>query len=215
MPTLNQMRLARGAAISRVRLALAAATVATLTLLALAAPTQAAAPAPNENIARYEIRFMREMIAHHHMAVMMAEVCVERHDIRPELRQLCADIIAAQEREIAAMQSWLRQWYGVEYQPHEDMDHEEMSRMLAAMRAMSPREFERFFLEDMIVHHAGALQPARQCKGKASHEELESLCRDIIRFQVAEIDLMRQWLCEWFGECNFHVDPHRRRAMHG
>lgn len=201
--------------VKRVPLALAATTLATLTLLAPAAPARAAAPARNQNIARYEIQFMQEMIAHHHIAVMMAQVCVERQDIRPELRQLCRDIIVAQEREIAAMQSWLRQWYGIEYQPHQDMNHEEMARMLAEMRAMSPREFERFFLEDMIVHHAGALQPARQCKGRAFHSELEALCRDIVRVQVDEIELMRRWLCEWFGECNFHIDPHRRRAMHG
>lgn len=215
MATLHARRPSASSRVAEhARLALAV-VLAALALLLPAAAAGAAAPAPNDTIARYEIQFMREMIAHHHMAVMTSQLCVEREDIRPELRQLCREIIVAQQREIAAMQSWLRQWYGVDYQPHEDMDHEEMSRMLAEMRAMSAAEFERFFLEDMIVHHAGALQPARQCQGKAFHDELASLCRDIVRVQVAEIELMRQWLCDWFGECNFHIDPHRRRAMHG
>ncbi len=213
MPVRNKrMPLAR--AVRRLCAALITTAVITLTLLG-PSPAQAAPRGPNRTQADYEITFMKEMIAHHHMAVMMSEVCVERQDIRPELRELCRQILVTQNREISMMQSWLRQWYGIDYQPHEDMDHEEMARMLAEMRAMSPAEFERFFLEDMIVHHAGALQPARQCKGKAFHSELEALCRDIIRVQVDEIELMRRWLCEWFGECNFHIDPHRRRAMHG
>ena len=211
--SLTRVRLGRGV-LKRPWGILVTATLLGFLLLG-STPAQAAPRGPNRTQANYEITFMKEMIAHHHMAVMMSEVCVERQDIRPELRNLCQQIIAAQEREIAMMQSWLRQWYGIDYQPHEDMDHEEMSRMLAEMRAMSPAEFERFFLEDMIVHHAGALQPARQCKGRAFHSELEALCRDIVRVQVDEIELMRRWLCEWFGECNFHIDPHRRRAMHG
>lgn len=87
--------------------------------------------------------------------------------------------------------------------------------MLDMMRAMPAAEFERAFLEDIVVHHSGALQPARQCKGKADHPQLEELCRDNVEVQVAEIDQMRAWRCAWFGECNYHVDPHRRRAMHG
>ena len=210
------MRAVRRPARRRFTLTLAALVLTIASVMALGRPTPAEArrQAPNARTARYEIEFMKSMIAHHHMAVMMSEVCVERQDIRAELRDLCQDIIEAQEREIALMQSWLREWYGVDYEPHEDMDHEEMTRMLEEMRAMSPEEFERFFLEDMIVHHAAALQPARQCRGRAFHNELASLCDDIIRVQRAEIALMREWLCEWFGECNFWVDPQRRREMH-
>jgi len=156
------------------------------------------------------------MTVHHHMAVMMSEVCVERSsELRESLVELCRGIVDAQMREISMMQSWLGEWYGItDFDPHALMDPA-MMEMHDRMRAMPAAAFERMFLEEMIVHHAAALQPARQCRGKAAHQELKSLCADIVRVQVAEIATMRQWLCEWFGVCHYHVDPHRRRSAHG
>lgn len=206
---------------SSTRPRLVAAVMAALAALLFAVggravSAEAAAPAPNDTKAAYEITFLKEMIAHHHMAVMMTQVCIARSaELRPELVDMCRQIDTAQQGEISMMQWWLGQWYGITgYNPHEEMGPE-MMEMIEAMQAMSPAEFERFFLEDMIVHHAGALQPARQCQGKATHGELKQLCSDIVRVQVGEIEMMRQWLCEWFGDCSFHIDPHRRRAMHG
>lgn len=200
------------------RVAAAAVAAGVLLALAVVAPTPAGAQsaARNEAIATYEVAFMKEMIVHHHMAIMMSEVCVERAgELRQELVELCEQIIETQHHEVAMMQSWLDQWYGITgFLPHDEMDPD-MMEMLDMMRAMPAEEFERFFLEDMIVHHSGALQPARQCKGRAHHPQLKELCRDIVEMQVAEIDQMRTWLCAWFGECSYHVDPHRRRAMHG
>lgn len=214
-PTLPTARSTGWYLLPRLAAALAAAALVAVLSGGVASPVGAQEGAPNRTIAAYEVKFLEEMAHHHHMAVMMSMVCVERAaELRPELAALCREIIATQNRETAMMLSWLRSWYGISYSPHEDMGPE-MMEMMEDMRAMSPAEFERFFVEDMIVHHAAALQPARQCQGKAYHEELASLCRDIVEVQVGEIDLMREWLCQWFGECNFHIDPHRRRAMHG
>lgn len=193
-----------------------ASAVVTVFVATSAAPAEAERAAPNETISTYEIGFMKGMVAHHHMAVMMSEICVERTaGLRPELVELCEQIIETQHHEIMMMQSWLAEWFGMTgFDPHHEMGPE-MMQMLEMMRTMTPEEFERFFLEDMIVHHAAALQPARQCKGKAFHGELKALCGYIAEMQVAEIDQMRAWLCEWFGECHYHVDPHRRKSMHG
>lgn len=181
-----------------------------------AAPAEAAPPAPNGTKAAYEVKFLKEMVAHHHMAVMMTQICMARGaELRPELVELCRQIDVAQQGEVSMMQWWLNQWYGITgYDPMAEMSPE-MHQMMQDMVDMSPAEFERFFLEDMIVHHAGALQPARQCKGKAVHAELKQLCADIVSAQTGEIELMRRWLCDWFGDCSFHIDPHKRRAMHG
>lgn len=214
-PTPPSARSAGWSVLPRLAAAIASTALVALLFGGAASPVAAQEAGPNRTVAAYEITFLEEMAHHHHMAVMMSMVCVERAaELRPELVALCREIIETQNRETAMMLSWLRSWYGISYSPHEDMGPE-MMEMLIEMRAMSPAEFERFFLEDMIVHHAAALQPARQCQGKAYHEELASLCRDIVEVQVGEIALMREWLCQWFGECHFHIDPHRRRAMHG
>ncbi|MFC7398754.1 DUF305 domain-containing protein [Chelatococcus sp. GCM10030263] len=53
-----------------------------------------------------DVDFVRQMMPHHRAAVDMAKV-VLAHGKDPEIKKLAQEIIAAQEKEIAFMQSWL------------------------------------------------------------------------------------------------------------
>ena len=68
-----------------------------------ALPAAAEAPAAVEQAARFEVDFLTGMIDHHHMAVMMAEMCLEKA-VHPELESTCETITATQSAEIATMQ---------------------------------------------------------------------------------------------------------------
>lgn len=158
-------------------------------------PASAAAPSPAQ--ANYEIKFMQDMIDHHMMAIMMAQLCLEKA-VHTELRALCTEIIAAQRAEIEQMQAWLQAWYGISYEPQ--MTPGAMQHM-EKMAALSPAEFEVAFMEMMIKHHTKAVKKGEQCLDKAYHADLEQLCQDIIAAQTREIALMESWLCAWYGIC--------------
>ena len=159
--------------------------------------TIAGAPAPSPPAAKFEIKFLTDMIDHHHMAVMMAEMCLEKAT-HAELRALCENIRTAQMAEIEQMQSWLQDWYGISHEPEMKPGDEKMMDRLASL---SGPEFEIEFMEMMIKHHEKAIKEARQCLDKAVHAELRTLCQNIITTQSAEIAQMQTWLCQWYGEC--------------
>ena len=166
-------------------------------VLARKGPSTATASAPSQRAARYEIDFMQDMIDHHAMAVMTAEMCVDKA-VHKELRKLCQDIIAAQTREIEQMQTWLQEWYGISYEPRMKPSDR---RMMERLAALSPEEFEVEFMQMMIEHHEKAIREGETCLRRAYHPDLIELCEDIIETQTAEIELMQEWLCEWYDIC--------------
>lgn len=152
-------------------------------------------PAPDKATAKYEIDFMKGMIDHHAMAVMMGEMCVARA-VHEELRALCQNIITTQSREIKMMQAWLRDWYGISYEPRVK-DGGQMKKLASLFGA----EFEIEFMQMMIKHHLKAIREASQCVERVYHDQLRELCENIITTQAAEIEQMRTWLCQWYGIC--------------
>ncbi len=60
------------------------------------------------NAANFDEAFLKEMIPHHQMAVIMAQM-LRSGTNRPEMKQLAQDIITAQEAEIAQMRPWLEE----------------------------------------------------------------------------------------------------------
>lgn len=163
---------------------------------AFTTPVFADAPAPDKQTAKYEVKFMENMIDHHAMAVMMAQMCTMKA-IHPELISLCQNIISSQSAEIEMMQTWLQDWYGITYEP--DMH---MGEMQGHMK-MDSAQFEEWFMKRMISHHAKAIQEAEDCLEEAYHGELISMCQNIINTQTQEIEMMQTWLCEWYDVCSY------------
>lgn len=57
----------------------------------------------------FDKAFLEEMITHHQMAVMMANM-LDIATNRPEMKRLASDITSAQTKEIKDMESWQQQW---------------------------------------------------------------------------------------------------------
>lgn len=61
--------------------------------------------------AEFDREFIKEMIPHHEMAVMMGQM-LQASTERGEMKQLADNIIISQSKEIEMMRGWLKVWYG-------------------------------------------------------------------------------------------------------
>ncbi len=77
-----------------------------------------------------------------------------------------------------------------------------MMGMTARMQGKTGDELEKVFLEDMIVHHEGAVEMAKELQKGTKRPELQKMARDIIGVQTDEITMMKKWLRDWFGITN-------------
>lgn len=162
----------------------------------------AASPAPDKATAKYEVDILTDMIDHHAMAVEMAQLCVEKAVHEP-LADMCSNIVTSQSAQIALMQGWLSDWYGLAYQPEMNPGMRAQTERLASM---SGERFEMSFMKMMIRHHSQAIVEATGCLDRAWHPELAGLCADIIAAQSVEIRQMQEWLCEWYDFCGYFGD---------
>jgi len=163
-------------------------------------------PAPRSVTQHYEMRFLKQMIDHHHMAVMMAEMCLEKAS-HEELKSACATMIADQQQEIDKMHRWLREWYGLMHEPV--MSPADLKRM-ELLGQLDAAAFEVAFMRAMVKHHWEAVVKSVHCVGQAYHEELSDLCESIATKQIEEIVQLKVWLRQWYGIR--HTSPHLRTS---
>jgi len=67
---------------------------------------------------------------------------------------------------------------------------------------MAPITSEDMFVIDMIPHHQEAVDTALLVKD-SEDEELATLAQAIITTQTEEINMMRGWVDEWYGESDY------------
>jgi len=144
-----------------------------------------------------DLMFADMMIPHHQQAVEMSTLA-ETRSTNPEILALSQQIKAAQQPEIDLMQSWLDS----AEQPGEGMDHSghAMGGMLTpeqmdALSNASGVQFDRLYLEGMIVHHEGAIQMTRMIEN-SQNPAVQKLAEDIVRAQTEEIEQMKKLLTQ-------------------
>ncbi|MEO8393685.1 MAG: DUF305 domain-containing protein [Chloroflexota bacterium] len=155
---------------------------------------------------RAEVRFLEGMMDHHQMAVDMANDCLKKAADQT-LLTLCQNIITAQTAEITQMQSWVKDWYEVDYAP-EPMQMNSMPgmvmpdptmsmSMMAGLNALTGHDYEVAWVESMIDHHDDALHMADRLLKQVEHVELRDMATTIIKDQSAEIRMMEALLDTW------------------
>lgn len=140
-----------------------------------------------------EATFITGMIPHHREAVESARAVLETTQ-RPEIRELAQNVIATQTEEIALLEGWREEWYP-------DAAEADSAPMMSDPAGLSPKEADRAFLEDMIMHHQGAID-MEQSYLDADFDKravVAELAEDIIAAQDGEISQMRGWLEAWYS----------------
>ena len=152
-----------------------------------------------------DVAFARDMIPHHQQAIQMARLADgQAEDSR--VLDLAGRIEAAQQPEIETLSDWLEDW---DADPgHMDdgmggmggdmggmMSEQDMHSLMNATGA----DFDRLFLEQMIVHHEGAVEMAEAEISGGQNAQAIELAESIRDGQTAEIAEMEQLLTELGG----------------
>ncbi len=90
--------------------------------------------------------------------------------------------------------------------------HQSQSAQVVAQRPMQMGWTDEGFIEMMIPHHQDAIDMAELALKKAQHPELKKLAQSIIQDQEREINEMKTWYQQWFGQA---VPPISTQGMMG
>lgn len=147
-----------------------------------------------------DVRFVHDMIPHHHQALEMAALVADRTNHK-EVIDVAGRINASQGDEIEFMQEWLRErgQHVPDPTAHDAMHtSHKMAGMatpeqMAELAASDGTAFDRLFLELMIPHHEGAVDMVNELldqPGSAYDPVLFEFTSEVTNGQTAEIERM-------------------------
>lgn len=169
-----------------------------------------------------DVRFVHDMIPHHHQALEMAALVADRTN-RQELIDVAGRINASQGDEIAFMQQWLRDrgQHAPDPTAHSAMHTtHKMAGMaspeqMAELASLNGAEFDRLFLELMIPHHEGAVKMVKDLleqPGAAYDPVLFEFTSEVTNGQTAEIERMNALLVRLSPDPRASLSPGFRDA---
>ncbi|EGD57001.1 DUF305 domain-containing protein [Gordonia neofelifaecis] len=155
-------------------------------------PTSAAASAEHNEA---DVMFAQMMLPHHEQALVMSDIILAKPGIPAQVTALAKQIKDAQGPEIAQLQSWLKEWGAPAQAP---MDHE-MDGMLSEedltkLRAAQGTDAAKLYLSQMIEHHEGAVDMAKDEIADGKNPDAIEMARSIVDSQQKEIDEMKAML---------------------
>lgn len=143
-----------------------------------------------------DVRFASMMIPHHEQAIEMSDALLAKEGIDPRVASLAERIKQAQGPEIEQMQQWLDDW---ETGMDGGMDGGHGPGMMdegdrVALEEAEGEAASRLFLRQMIEHHEGAIEMARDEVADGRHPDVVGLAGSIVATQTLEIEQMNELL---------------------
>ena len=100
-------------------------------------------------------------------------------------------------------------------QTAEDNDSQSSTQTMGSFDEDKP--FDLQFIDQMIIHHQGAIMSAEHMIADSERPELRQLSENIQTSQAEQIELMRAWREEWYPDAGptFEMDPTQMNEMMG
>ena len=152
-----------------------------------------------------DVMFAQMMIPHHEQAVQMSDDLLAKDGIDQRVTDLAEQIKAAQEPEIVQLNGWLTDWDATDMGMSGTDGMDGMDGMGGSDGMMSDDDMmafenaqgtdaDRLFLEQMTVHHEGALTMAQLEIDTGENADAQALAANIVTTQTAEITVMAELL---------------------
>ncbi len=75
-----------------------------------------------------------------------------------------------------------------------------MYGMMMGLQGKTGDDFDEAFLDEMIIHHQGAVDMAKAVLTSSNRTELKAFANEIMSAQTREIEQMQAWRSQWFGK---------------
>ena len=145
-----------------------------------------------------DVTFAQLMIPHHEQAVEMSETLLAKDGIDERVRDLATQIKDAQQPEIDQLREMLSDW-GQEESDMGGMNHGGgmmSDNDMMALEDATGDDAARLFLEQMTVHHEGAIEMAEAEVTDGENAEAKELAETIVAAQTDEIATMEELLAD-------------------
>jgi uncharacterized protein (DUF305 family) len=149
-----------------------------------------------------DVTFAQMMIPHHEQAVEMSETLLGKDGIDERVRDLATQITEAQQPEIDQLKEMLSDW-GQEGSDMGGMNHGGGMMSDDDMMALDDAtgdDAAQLFLEQMTVHHEGAIEMAQAEVADGENAEAKKMAEAIVAAQTDEIAVMQELLADLSSE---------------
>jgi len=160
------------------------------------APSSSSTAAAEADFNDQDVMFAQMMKPHHEQAVEMSDMILAKDGISTDVTDLATQIKEAQGPEISQLEEWLTAWgaedsmSGMDHSMDGMMSDEDMSALESATGA----EAEKLFLEQMMMHHEGAVEMAQTEVDEGQNADAVEMAEMIVQTQTEEIATMQDLL---------------------
>ncbi len=165
------------------------------------APSASATAKPGSAVSaehnQADVRFVKMMIPHHQQALRMAKIVLPKPGLDPQVRQMAEKIQREQRPQIQTMQSWLNAWNAgpaMSLEQARGMEGLLSAEALAKLERAEGGTVSKLFLQQMIVHHEGAVSMSQPEIRNGTNPQAKQLAHSIVASQQRQIQKMQAML---------------------